>query len=606
MSHGPGPAKVHGSCRHALPGPGATIAPHRQDSVVQSRFPSASVGVRLNILANQISPLRRFCRLDTVRSKILAFALLVTLIPSGVTAFVSYTQNRRALEDKISQELLSASAQTAREMDVWLKERLYDLRVFASSYEVSENLAGKRASSSTRTRLSDYLNSVRERFSDYEELIVIDPVGRMVASSAGKPRALRLPSNWGSELSSTHAVVGEASWDEALSKGILLVAVPVQGSDGRIVGALAARLNLRGAEQGLRAFAPGTSGRSYLVGNAGNLIVSSLTNTPDLMQVTLKPGLLQRLIKREGAVLTYESVSGIDVLGSLKPVPRVGWAVVAEIPADAAYHQVRRFRDLTLAIVAAVLLGVTAIAYRLALLIVRPLERLTKGAAEVAEGDLAVDLPTATGEVGDLTYVFNHMVGRLRESRQQLDAVNETLRERNEELERLSASDSLTGLSNRRVLTQRLAEELVRSQRQNHSFTVLMMDVDHFKKYNDAHGHPAGDEVLKRVASILRTSTRAGDCTARYGGEEFAVLLSGKGAEAALQLAERIRERVAEEEFPAGGITISAGIAEFPDHGHTAEAVISSADEALYEAKREGRNRVVCARKKPKPSSSRK
>ena len=308
-------------------------------------------------------------------------------------------------------------------------------------------------------------------------------------------------------------------------------------------------------------------------------------------------------MKREGTIVSYESLADVDVLGSLKQVPRIGWSVLTEIPTEAAYRQVRHFRDLTLAIVAALLLAVTAIAYHLALLIVRPLERLTKGAAEVAEGDLAVDLPTATGEVGDLTYVFNHMVGRLRESRQQLDAVNETLRERNEELERLSASDSLTGLSNRRVLTQRLAEELLRSQRQNHSFTVVMLDVDHFKKYNDAHGHPAGDEVLKRVANILRTSTRAGDCTARYGGEEFAVLLSGKGAEEALQLAERIRERVAEEEFPAGRITISAGIAEFPDHGHTAEAVISSADEALYEAKREGRNRVACASKKRKPAS---
>jgi diguanylate cyclase (GGDEF)-like protein len=557
----------------------------------------------LNTPSIQITPFRRFFRLDTVRSKILAFALLVTLIPSGFTAWVSYRQNRRALEEKISQELLSSSAQTAREMDVWLKERLYDLRVFASSYEVSEKLAGKREAPSSRTRLSDYLNSVRERFSDYEELIVLDPAGRMVASSASKPRPLRLPADWGSELSATNAVVGEASWDETLAKAILLVAVPVQRADGRIVGALAARLNLRGAEEGLRAFAPGTSGRAYLMGNGGNLIVSSMTSSPELMRVTVGPAVLAQLLKREGAVLTYESVSGVDVLGSLKQVPRVGWAVVAEIPAEAAYQQVRRFRDLTLAIVAGLLLGVTAIAYHLALLIVRPLDRLTKGAAEVAEGDLAVDLPTATGEVGDLTYVFNHMVGRLRQSRQQLDAVNEMLRERNEELERLSASDSLTGLSNRRVLTQRLAEELLRSQRQNHSFTVLMLDVDHFKKYNDAHGHPAGDEVLKRVANILRTSTRAGDCTARYGGEEFAVLLSGKGAEAAMQLAERIRERVAEEEFPAGRITISAGIAEFPHHGHTAEAVISSADEALYEAKREGRNRVACARSKQKQPS---
>jgi diguanylate cyclase (GGDEF)-like protein len=561
------------------------------------------VGVRLNVLANQISPLRRFFRLDTVRSRILAFALVVTLVPSGFTAWVSYTQNSRALEEKISQELLSASAQTAREMDVWLKERLYDLRVFASSYEVSENLAGKKAPTSPHTRLSDYLNSVRERFSDYEELVVLDATGRLVASSASKPRTLRLPGDWRSELNATNAVVGEASWDTSLGKAILLVAVPVQRADGRIMGALAARLNLRGAEQSLRAFAPGTAGRIYLVGSNGHVMVSSLASSAEHMQISVAPALLKRLAKNEGRVADYENVSGVDVLGSLKQVPRVGWAVMAEIPTDAAYHQVRRFRDMTLGIVALLLLAVTAIAYYLALIIVRPLERLTKGAAEVAEGDLAVDLPTAKGEVGELTYVFNHMVGRLRQSRQQLDAVNETLRERNEELERLSASDSLTGLSNRRVLTQRLSEELLRSQRQNHSFTVVMLDVDHFKKYNDAHGHPAGDEVLKRVANILRTSTRAGDCTARYGGEEFAVLLSGKGAEEATQLAERIRERVAEEEFAAGRITISAGIAEFPHHGHTAEAVISSADEALYQAKRDGRNRVACAQKKPKPAT---
>ncbi|MGI8817577.1 MAG: sensor domain-containing diguanylate cyclase, partial [Gemmatimonadales bacterium] len=560
---------------------------------------------RLSILGSQLSPYQRFFRLDTVRSKILAFALAVTVIPTGITAWISYTQNRNALEEKISQELLSASAQTAREMDVWLKERLYDLRVFASSYEVSENLARGATNSKTQGRLNDYLNSVRERFSDYEELVVLDSQGRMVASSAGQPRAFRLPDNWKSELSATNAVVGEAFWDQSLGMGILLVAVPVQRADGRLLGALAARLNLSGAKDGLLTFAPGKYGQIYLIGSGGNLIVNSLTTSAELMRLSLKPSVLERLTKREGAVQTYESVSGVEVLGSLKQVPRAGWAVLAEIPVDTAYHQVRRFRDLTLAIVAGLLLLVTAIAYRLALLIVRPLERLTKGAAEVAEGDLAVDLPTATGEVGDLTYVFNHMVGRLRQSRQDLDAVNETLRQQNEELERLSASDSLTGLSNRRILTQRLSEELLRSQRQSHSFTVLMLDVDHFKKYNDAYGHPAGDEVLKKVANILRNCTRAGDCTARYGGEEFAVLLSGKSGDTALQLAERIRTRVAAEEFVGGKVTISGGIAEFPHHGHTAEAVISSADEALYEAKREGRNRVVFARPKQKQGTKR-
>ena len=535
---------------------------------------------------------RRILRLDTVRSKILVFAILVTLIPTGLTAWISYTQNRKALEQKISQELLSASAQSTREMDVWLKERLYDLRVFASSYEVTENLVRGTERSSHRGRLNDYLNSVRERLTDYEELVVVDAQGRMVGTSASQVHPLRLPNDWAKELGASDALIGDATWDESLGKGILLVAVPVQRADGRMVGALAARLNLRGAEEGLRAFAPSTSGRMYLMTTEGSLIAGSQSASSGVMRSKLKQNVLDKLKAREGTVVSYESLAGTEVVGSLKRVPRVRWAILAEIPADAAYSQVLRFRNMTLLIVGGLLLGVSAVAYRLGILIVRPLERLTKGAAEVANGDLAVDLPAAKGEVGDLTLVFNHMVERLRHGRQELDAVNEKLRGQNEELERLSTVDALTGLHNRRFLTQRLSDELLRSYREKCSFTVLMADVDEFKKYNDAFGHPAGDEVLRKVASILLASTRAVDCTARYGGEEFAVLLADTVGEGALQVAERIRARVAAEEFPGRTITISIGMAEFPVHGHSAEAVISRADEALYAAKRAGRNRI--------------
>jgi diguanylate cyclase (GGDEF)-like protein len=547
--------------------------------------------VRLSSIAHIISN-RRILRLDTVRSKILVFAVLVTLIPTGLTAWISYTQNRKALEQKISQELLSASAQSAREMDVWLKERLYDLRVFASSYEVTENLARGTERSSHRGRLNDYLNSVRERLTDYEELVVVDAQGRMVGTSASQVHPLRLPNDWAKELATSDALIGDATWDESLGKGILLVAVPVQRADGRMVGALAARLNLRGAEEGLRAFAPSTSGQMYLMTTEGSLIAGSQSGSSELMRSKLKQKVLDKLKAREGSVVNYESLGGTDVVGSLKRVPRVRWAILAEIPADAAYWQLLRFRNMTLLIVGGLLLGVSAVAYRLGILIVRPLERLTKGAAEVANGDLAVDLPAAKGEVGDLTLVFNHMVERLRHGRQELDAVNEKLRGQNEELERLSTVDALTGLHNRRFLTQRLSDELLRSYREKCSFTVLMADVDEFKKYNDAFGHPAGDEVLRKVASILLASTRAVDCTARYGGEEFAVLLADTVGEGALQVAERIRARVAAEEFPGRTITISIGMAEFPVHGHSAEAVISRADEALYAAKRAGRNRI--------------
>jgi diguanylate cyclase (GGDEF)-like protein len=322
------------------------------------------------------------------------------------------------------------------------------------------------------------------------------------------------------------------------------------------------------------------------------------------MKGALKPRMLNRLKSREGQVVSYESVSGADVVGSLKRLPRAKWAVISEIPAEAAYGQVRRFRDLALLIVTGLLLGVGLIAYRLGLLIVRPLERLTQGAAEVAEGDLAVDLPAAKGEVGELTAVFNHMVARLRQGRQELDAMNEKLRRQNEDLERLSTSDALTGLHNRRYLTQRLSEELVRSYRHKGSFSVLMGDVDEFKKYNDAFGHPAGDEVLKKVASILLSSTRSVDCTARYGGEEFAVLLTGTSGDVAAEVAERIRARVEGQEFHGRKITISIGLAEFPADGQTADEMISSADEALYAAKRAGRNQVVRAGEKDKKAAA--
>src|ERR1019366_8798149 len=136
------------------------------------------------------------------------------------------------------------------------------------------------------------------------------------------------------------------------------------------------------------------------------------------------------------------------VVGTLMKVPQARWAVVAEIDSDAAFREVRRFRNLALLVVVALLAVVTASAYRFGLIIVRPLDRLAKGAAEVAAGDLAVDLPAAGGsEVGYLTNVFNNMVSRLREGRQALDTINETLRKQNEELERLSLTDGLTGLS---------------------------------------------------------------------------------------------------------------------------------------------------------------
>lgn len=306
-----------------------------------------------------------------------------------------------------------------------------------------------------------------------------------------------------------------------------------------------------------------------------------------LVTTTLSGPTLERLLQREGQAFRYVNFTRNDVVGTLKRVPDMRWVVVAEIPSNAAFGQVRRFRNVALLVIAGLLLVAAVGAYRFGVIIVRPLDRLTKGAAEVAAGDLAVDLPSGGGgEVGYLTTVFNHMVSRLRQSR--------------EELERLSLTDGLTGLSNHRALMQRLNEEALRSRRTRRHFAVLMADVDHFKKYNDAFGHPAGDEVLKKVSVILQHLARETDCVARYGGEEFCLMLPETPVQGAATLAERLRARVEAADFGEQQITLSIGVASLPLHGDTPEAVIAAADEALYEAKRKGRNRVMQARKAKK------
>jgi len=123
----------------------------------------------------------------------------------------------------------------------------------------------------------------------------------------------------------------------------------------------------------------------------------------------------------------------------------------------------------------------------------------------------------------------------------------------------------------------------------------LLLDVDHFKRYNDTHGHPAGDAALVAIADLLRKSTRAVDSVARYGGEEFLVVLLETTLATAGIVAERIRSRVAAAAFTGGSMSVSIGVAECPGHGDTPESLIASADAALYQAKGEGRDRVVTA-----------
>lgn len=169
-------------------------------------------------------------------------------------------------------------------------------------------------------------------------------------------------------------------------------------------------------------------------------------------------------------------------------------------------------------------------------------------------------------------------------------------------LRELSITDSLTGLFNRRYFEERFFEEIQRSERHNLSFSLVMVDIDDFKLFNDTEGHLAGDEVLKSIADIAKDSLRVIDVIARFGGEEFAVIMPQTEKEEAFAVAERIRKSIKEQlprtwkVFPRDNITISIGLATFPFDGKDRKELIRNADKALYRGKMEGKDRtVVCS-----------
>ena len=186
------------------------------------------------------------------------------------------------------------------------------------------------------------------------------------------------------------------------------------------------------------------------------------------------------------------------------------------------------------------------------------------------------------------------MMNRLKQNTEELEELNERL-------QNLAIRDGLTGLFNRRYFLEALKTELSRSQRHGHVFSVLFIDLDHFKNYNDTFGHPAGDEVLRTIAELLTKNNRGATIVARYGGEEFILLLPETPKSGAQTFADRLRKCVEQHPFhrenaqPSRHMTLSIGVSTYPEDGADGNALISRADEALYRAKEAGRNRVETA-----------
>ena len=254
---------------------------------------------------------------------------------------------------------------------------------------------------------------------------------------------------------------------------------------------------------------------------------------------------------------------------------------------DRAQAGVSRSRILGATFAAFVLAGAVSLFTGVALArsVTDPVDTLRQGAARLAEGKLShrVDIHRHD-ELGELAAAFNAMAGRIEADQAAL--------------EQLASRDGLTGLYNHRTFYVLLGDELARAKRFQRPVSLLLLDIDHFKRVNDTHGHLAGDAALRDLCELLRREARAIDRVCRYGGEEITLILPETDIEAAVRLAERLRAAVEAQAFDVGTgtpphLTVSIGAASWPAHADNAQALVAAADAALYAAKRGGRNRVA-------------
>ena len=318
----------------------------------------------------------------------------------------------------------------------------------------------------------------------------------------------------------------------------------------------------------------------YVVDSNGKLLYHpDKSRIGDL--VTANPIVREIQNETSGMKITINTL-GVEMVAAYSVVPATGWGIVQQTPMSSIQERLN-------AHIRNMLLYTLVPFFTLLILSIILAERLTRPFVKLA--NLMKDF--SSGRHVQLPPIQSHWNREADYLTRSVIEAIDTMQKNNNQLELKAATDPLTGLSNRRTLNDMMESWSLRSQ----PYSVLIIDIDHFKHVNDTFGHPAGDEVLKQLAAtISETVQNDGHCF-RYGGEEFVVLLPSFTAIEAYRLAEALRKRTETTITPIGKpVTISVGIAEFPMHANIPEKLFSLADQALYQSKNNGRNQTTISK----------
>ena len=551
-------------------------------------------------------------RKNSLRAQLtLWFGGLSLAILLCVGAYVGHITTRELAQ--FGGESLYASAQSAAALlNTNLREREQEVGLLARSPTLAQN----RLNAENVRRALELRKAAHK---EYAWIGIADTHGRVVQATSGLLHNAQVGQLPWYQAGRQGLFVGDVHEAELLARRLppspsgqplrfIDFAAPVLDERGQLKGVLGAHAHWSWVTETVESVMVGHTQEQQIevliADKTGNVLYPYRHAGQLQLPVRLQPQAHFEQLRWADAEEYLTSMVRIGPVGS----QRLDWFIVLRQPVEVALAPVAALRQRLLLLGLGAALLLTTMAYIFAVRISRPIEQLARAARRIERRDGSPQYPgdEQTREIRQLNRSFQSMTGSLLQREKELSELNASLEaqvaertralhQANQELARLATIDALTGLHNRRWLDQKLHECHGSLQRHGRPFALLVIDIDHFKRINDTHGHGVGDAVLRQLARLLLQSVRASDCVARFGGEEFVVLLPEVSqAYEGLRVADKIRSTVEGSIFPTVlNVTVSIGLSLSQASDTLPTGVFLRADRGLYLAKEQGRNRVV-------------
>ncbi|MDF2546193.1 MAG: signal transduction protein [Anaerosolibacter sp.] len=373
---------------------------------------------------------------------------------------------------------------------------------------------------------------------------------------------------------------GKIAWSEPYEElvtheTVISASKTIENQQGEVVGVFAINTSLQKLSMAVEGTNLGDGGYMMILDQNGQIIAHPDENA--LGNTVIQQGWYSSLTKGKDAF--YATVGGKGVFISYMTIPKTGWKIVALMPKETLEREVEPIRQRTISI--ALISGLSAVLVGIFFshTLVGRIKKIMEYMGQVESGNMKDHYHCrGNDEISELNRKFNQMV----------DTLNHTMTE----MEKMVMLDGLTKIYNHKYMYERLDQEIQEAKRYGKHLTVIMVDIDHFKKVNDVYGHQVGDHVLSKLAMFIKDNLRSMDIVGRYGGEEFMIILPETALAQGYMVADKIRQLVESMEWEEKNlkITISGGVTAWMDEG--ALKMVKKADDLLYQAKKNGRNRI--------------